>query len=115
MSVHIVNLHYMLLQIRFVQGDEIPLSPNFRRDSCHLTLCLNHPSETDRLRYFLGISKVLREKNLEPRVHWGKYFDLNDVEIIDLYPNVKTFLKIREKLDPDQIFLNSLLSRTFSI
>ena len=85
------------------------------RDSCHLTLCIHRPSEADRLRYFLGIFKVLTEKNFEPRVHWGKYFDLSDVLISDLYPNVKSFLEIRKQLDPNQMFTNRLLSKTLGI
>ena len=72
-------------------------------------------SERERLDYFKVVFDALSKKGLEPRVHWGKYFDLRGVKVSDLYPNLNRFLEIRDKLDPDKIFVNSLLSSTLGI
>lgn len=105
----------LTLQIRFVQGDNIQLSPNYQRDSCHITLCINRASNTDTLHYFTGIFYRYVEKGFKPRIHWGKYFDLSGVSISDHYPEVDNFLKYRQTLDPEKVFVNRLLSHTLGI
>ena len=41
-------LHDLLTQIRFVQADDIWLSPNYERNSCHITQTIYNPSEEHR-------------------------------------------------------------------
>jgi L-gulonolactone oxidase len=103
------------MQVRFVQGDNISLSQNYQRDSCHLTICVCNASKEMRLRYFLGVFKRFAEKGFEPRVHWGKYFDLSGTSLGDILPDVGNFLEKRANLDPENIFLNTLLSQTLGI
>ena len=47
------------------------------------------------------------------RPHWGKHFNMTFSEVKDLFPMVFTFLNVRKKLDPDGIFLNTLMRKTF--
>ena len=103
------------LQIRFVQEDDIFLSPNYHRDSCHLTLCIKNPSDVDRLRYFSGFFQTLADRGFKPRIHWGKYFNLTSKEVHRFFPKLNTFLDIRERLDPDQILVSVELAKTLGI
>ena len=93
----------------------MPLSPNFHRDSCHLTLCIGNAADYDRKRYFEGIYRRLISKGFNPRVHWGKAFNITAAEVNSMYPNLNGFLNIRERLDPRKIFMNQLLSDTLGI
>ena len=98
-----------------MQGDSIYLSPNYLRDSCHLTLCIRNPTKKDRLRYFVGLYGRFVERGFQPRVHWGKYFDLGELGISDILPGVKRFLDNQHRLDPNNVFVNNLLSETFGL
>lgn len=114
-SQYLLYTAVLFWQVRFVQKDNISLSPNYQRDSCHLTLCIHNAAEGDRLRYFLGLFDRFTTRGFKPRVHWGKYFNLSGTTISDLLPDVKNFLKNRQRLDPNNIFLNRLLSETLGI
>lgn len=50
-----------------------------------------------------------------PRVHWGKSFNVTAIETKSMYPNLSAFLKVRENLDPHNIFMNQLLSDTLGV
>ena len=43
-----VSFLYLSLQVRFVQADDIWLSPEYNRDSCRITLSIYNPSEENR-------------------------------------------------------------------
>ena len=45
--------------------------------------------------------------------HWGKHFNMTFNEVKNIFPNVSTFLNVRKKFDPDGLFLNSLMRKTF--
>jgi len=104
-----MDVFFIIFQIRFVKEDDISLSPNYHRDSCHLTLCINHAAEDDRLRYFVGLFRRFVERGFEPRVHWGKYFDPSGTLVADSLPDLHNFLHYRKQLDPNNIFVNNLL------
>ena len=101
--------------MRFVRADSIPLSPDFQRDSCHITMCITNPSEYDKERYFIGFYKNLVEKGLSPRVHWGKSFSLAPDDIKAMYPSLPHFLNVRNKFDEQKLFMNKLLSESFGL
>ena len=57
---------------------------------------------------------LLKEKNIPFRLHWGKSFPLPDdadITANDLvatqYPQLASFLELRQARDPNGIFLNS--------
>lgn len=52
-------------------------------------------------------------KKWQGRPHWGKVNKLNKEELHQLYPQLDRFLQIREKYDPDQVFINRWLQQKF--
>ena len=52
----------------------------------------------------------MREKGLNARFHWGKYFN---EEIQNLYPNLEEFSDFRSQMDPNKIFVNEFLEEKF--
>jgi len=103
------------LQVRFVKADSIPLSPDYKRDGCHVTLLIVNASLRNRERYFNGFFTALVKAGLSPRPHWGKSFNLSSSDVAGMYPGLSDFLSIREKLDSQKMFVNDLLSRTFGL
>ncbi len=114
-TFHVLFFYYNfftihLFQVRFVKGDRIPMSVNYRRDSCHITMCISNPSDYHKDLYFQGFYKVLVEKGFKPRLHWGKSFHLSHHEVQSMYPLLADFLKLRKELDSGDVFFNKLLS-----
>ncbi len=49
------------------------------------------------------------------RLHWGKHFPLNAVDIARLYPNLETFREICRKRDRDGVFRNAYCKRVLGL
>lgn len=47
------------------------------------------------------------------RPHWGKVNKLSRDELLQLYPNLPKFLKIREQYDPHNVFVNRWIKEKF--
>ena len=43
------------------------------------------------------------------RPHWGKLFTTSAADIAPLYPRMRDFLSLRERLDPRGVFVNDWL------
>ena len=99
------------LELRTVKSDEFWLSPNYRRDSCHLTQILYHPSTKTFNQYFFEYFDLIGE--LQPRPHWGKNFNLSTSHLATIYPKFKDFLTVKTRLDPSDILTNSFLKGLF--
>ena len=95
------------LEVRTVKSDKFWLSPNYQRDSCHLTQILYHPSPVTFKEYFFDYFDLIGE--FQPRPHWGKNFNLNQTHLATLYPKFKDFLIIKDRLDPSGILTNTFL------
>ena len=104
----------MFLQVRFVQGDEIYLSPQNGYDpgTCAITLTIYAPDDR-ALDYFNTVYKTMRDGGFNARFHWGKHFDHDHQEIQNLYPNFKEFADFRSQMDPRGIFVNEFLEEKF--
>jgi L-gulonolactone oxidase len=105
-----VNSHRSLrvnmpVDVRFVRGEDIWLSPASGRDSVYLGV-LQHrrlPYE----EYFRGFEDLMDEYGGRP--HWGKMHTKSAVQLKKLYPRFDDFLSLRERLDPGGMFLNGHL------
>ncbi len=86
---------------------------DYQRDSCHITTIIYNPSEEDKAGYFNSVFQILLEKDLKPRLHFGKYINLDLEELINLYPRMSDFKEVRSMLDPKGIFLNKMLEESF--
>ena len=100
-------------QVRFVKSDNIWLSPNYQRDSCHITQLLYTPSEEIKQKYFSGFHHKMERFNGRP--HWGKEFNVTVGQLKKLYPQFDNFLAMRQKMDPAGVFVNPFLSQQFQL
>ena len=103
----------LCMQIRFVKADDIWLSPNYHRDSCHLTLCIHNPPKEIREHYFFGLYRALHQ--YKPRVHWGKEFGVTLQDMQSMSPKLSEFLSVRKRMDPYGIFLNEKLTKSLEL
>ncbi|MXV39062.1 FAD-binding protein [Flavobacteriaceae bacterium Ap0902] len=95
------------VEIRWVKADDIWLSPTYQRDAVYLafhTYWKNHVPA-----YFYDMQEIA--KKYEVRPHWGKMHNLEAAHFEKVYPKWHDFMEIRERLDPDQIFVGPYMSR----
>jgi FAD/FMN-containing dehydrogenase len=88
------------LEIRFVRGDDMWMSPAQGADTCQIGAYIT--DGPDRRDYFERFWQVMRP--LAARPHWGKEFDHDAAELRPLYPNFDRFLDLRDAVDPQRVF-----------
>ena len=96
-----------------MQGDDIWLSPNYRRESCHISEMIYSPSVKTTSLFFNSVHNATRKFN--SRLHWGKYFELTPHDLQTMYPKFADFARMRATLDPKGVFLNDQLERIFGL
>ncbi len=97
------------IEIRFVKGDDLWLSPAYQRDSVYFAV---HTYIKEDFRpYFAAMQRIFKRHGGRP--HWGKWHSLahNDFEAV--YPKWHDFLKLRSELDPQGLWLNAHLRKLF--
>jgi FAD-linked oxidoreductase len=99
------------IEIRFVKADDIWLSPAYERDSVYFAVH-SYIKENHR-PYFTCVEEIFKKHGGRP--HWGKLHQLKRHNLELLYPRFKDFLKVRERHDPNGIFLNSHLKDIFGV
>ena len=99
------------LEVRWVKGDDIWLSPNFGRDSVHISVhqFVGMPFE----RYFDAVQAICLNHGGRP--HWGKVHSLKAPQLSRLYPRWDDFLALRERMDPAGRFLTPYLRGLFGV
>ena len=98
-----------ITEVRFVAADDIWLSCDYGRDSCHLGA---YNGTTPRWRdYFEGVEQIALR--LDGRPHWGKTFFAEGDILREVFPHFDDFAKVRERLDPDGVFVNDFVRRLF--
>ncbi|MBC7691017.1 MAG: FAD-binding protein [Methylotenera sp.] len=93
------------IEIRFVKGDSIWLSPASGRDSVYFALH-NYISQDFR-PYFEAAQEIFQK--YQGRPHWGKWHSAGAEYLATVYPKWNAFLEVRQKLDPGGHFLNESL------
>jgi len=96
-------------ELRTVAGDELWLSPAFRRDS----LAIHFTWRKDPA----GVTGLLPEleERLAPfgaRPHWGKLFTMKPDVLADRYERLADFARLRAALDPAGKFVNAFVQRS---
>lgn len=104
------NVHFPI-ECRYVLEDDIWLSPSYQRNSAYIAVHMYKGMPFQP--YFDAIEEVF--KYYEGRPHWGKMHSLSHESLASLYPLFNDFLKVRETLDPNQLFLNGYLKNLFGI
>lgn len=99
------------VEYRYVNGDEIPLSPAYGRETVYIAVHRYHekPYET----FFDQCEAIFRRYDGRP--HWGKHHSMTGSELAMRYPEWDTFQAVRESLDPDGVFLNDYLRELFGV
>ena len=100
------------MQVRWVEGDDIWLSPDYKMDpgTCAITLTIYAPRETANM-YFEAAYEATKEFN--PRFHWGKHMPVGPEELERMYEKFNDFAVLRKTLDPNGLFLNKYLKEKF--
>ncbi|MEH6568643.1 MAG: D-arabinono-1,4-lactone oxidase [Halioglobus sp.] len=98
------------IEVRYVKGDDIWLSPFYQRDTC--SIAVHRYFEEDFAPYFKTIEPIFRK--YQGRPHWGKLNTLTESDFRTLYPRWDDFLAVRREVDPEGKFLNTYLRELFS-
>jgi FAD-linked oxidoreductase len=99
------------LEVRWVRGDAIWLSPNHGRDSVHISVhqYRGMPFEA----YFDAVQAICLNHGGRP--HWGKVHSLKAAQLSRLYPRWDDFMALREKMDPKGLFLTPYVRGLFGV
>lgn len=95
------------IEYRYVKADDIPLSPAYGEDRIFIAVHAYHrmPYET----YFKGIEEIFQA--YEGRPHWGKMHTASLEYLSKVYPKLGEFLALRDRWDPQGVFLTPYLRR----
>lgn len=114
------EIHYTLKQGKFqvhfpiecrtVAGESGYLSPTQNRESVYLAFHMY--KGMDEGPYFEWVYDLMGKYGGRP--HWGKMHKLQLSDITELYPQFTQFLKVREQLDPANVFMTSYMKKLFT-
>jgi xylitol oxidase len=93
-------------EIRTIAGDELWLSPNYRRDS--LALHFTWTADTDAVLPVVAELEA-RLAPLDARPHWGKVFTVAPASLRTLFPRLSDFSALVDAYDPAGTFRNPWL------
>ena len=105
---HRFQVHFPL-GCRFVQADDIWLSPAYQRESAYIAVHMYRGMEYKS--YFQHVEEIFQRYNGRP--HWGKMHTQDAARLAALYPHWHDFRRMRATLDPQGLFLNDYLHRLF--
>lgn len=100
------DIHFPI-EHRFVAGDAIPLSPANGRNSAYIALHVYRGKACEP--YFTEAESILREFGGRP--HWGKWHHPDPEFFKSAYPQWLNFLRIRNEMDPEHVFVNKWMGR----
>ncbi len=103
-----IRVHFPV-ELRFVKGDDVWLSPAFGRDSAYIAV--HQYRGMPYAEYFEGVEAIFRNHGGRP--HWGKLHTRSAPDLAALYPLWERFHEVRRRLDPASVFLNDHLRRLF--
>ena len=93
-------------ELRTIAADKLWLSPEYGQDSVGLHFTWRREPEAVR-RVVAALEDALARLGARP--HWGKMFTARAEKIAPLYPRFPDFLALRERLDPERVFVNDWL------
>lgn len=96
-------------EIRYIQGDDIWLSPFNGRETC--SIAVHRFFSEDYKPMFNAVEPILKKYNGRP--HWGKINTMTSHELKAHYDKWSDFNDVRRQLDPTNKFLNAYLKDLF--
>jgi FAD-linked oxidoreductase len=97
------------LEFRYVKGDDIWISPFYKREAATISVHQYHRQPYAPL--FDAVEPIFKRYGGRP--HWGKLHSLKSADFERLYPRWGDFQALRRRLDPGGKFLNSHLKSVF--
>lgn len=91
------------IECRTMMGESGILSPTQGKESAYLAFHMY--KGMDEKDYFRWVQSLM--KRYDGRSHWGKMNVLTKERILELYPEYPLFLNIREKYDPENVFVTN--------
>lgn len=107
---HNTNVHFPV-EVRFAKGDDIWLSPAYQRDSAYIAIHMY--KGMPYTEYFRHAEAIYQ--NYQGRPHWGKMHTLDHHTFEQRYPRWPDFLRVRQQLDPQGMFLNDYLHEMLGV
>jgi L-gulonolactone oxidase len=98
------------VEVRFAAADDIWLSTASGRPTAYIAVHQYH--RRDHREYFDAVEAICRSVGGRP--HWGKLHSLGSAELRDSYDHFDDFLRVRDSLDPTQLFRNDYLAHLLS-
>jgi FAD-linked oxidoreductase len=99
------------VEVRVADGDDIWLSTAYGRPSAYVAVHQFH--RTPHEDYFRDVEQVFNA--VDGRPHWGKLHTLDAAVLRMRYPRFEDFCRVRDDLDPEQVFANSYLERVLGL
>lgn len=97
------------VEVRFAAADDVWLSTAHGRDTAYVAVHEFH--RRDHRDYFATVEEIVR--GVDGRPHWGKLHTRTADDLRPAYPRFDDFLAVRERVDPNGMFVNSYLERVF--
>lgn len=95
------------LEVRFSASDDAFLSTAYGRDTCYIAVHQFTGMEFET--YFRAVEEIMDE--FAGRPHWGKRHYQTAAALRGRYPEWDRFIAVRDRLDPDRVFLNDYTRR----
>lgn len=95
---------------RFVAADTSYLSPAYGRET--VTISLHQNASLPYQEFFDAIEPVFISYGGRP--HWGKKHSLRAADLRSLYPQWDNFQEVRQRMDPEGVFLTPYLKALLS-
>lgn len=94
------------------KSSEFWMSPGYGRNSARINIMWWLSNKQKPMDYFQQFWDLLKDKNVPFCLHWGKYLAPPSSKegasyIINQYPKWEEFKQLREKMDPNNIFLTT--------
>ncbi|MEL6342983.1 MAG: D-arabinono-1,4-lactone oxidase [Myxococcota bacterium] len=102
---------HLPIEVRFVAGDEIWMSPCYQQDSCYIGIIAYMPygATPEHEAYFADYEHIMTRFGGRP--HWAKRFGLQAADLAPRYPRWADFQALRDTLDPERRFANAYTDR----
>ncbi len=93
------------VEYRSLAADDVWLSSAYERET--VTISLHQGVEVDDEPMFRAAEQVIR--SFDGRPHWGKVNYLSGQELAEIHPRWTDWWSVRDRFDPDEVFLNHYL------
>jgi L-gulonolactone oxidase len=105
------NFLHFPVDLRYTAAESSWLSPSYNRDSFYIGMCVREYREKNIPGVMQVFCDIMRKHKARP--NWGKIFDLEHDELLQLFPRMKDFAGVKNKLDPPNTFGNEHMDKWF--